>query len=121
MLVSERRRIVELAGRTRVPTIYFDRSFAEAGGLLSYGTDLFALYRSASTYVDKILKGAKPADLPVQQPVKFELVIKSQDRQDTRAHDPAADPPARRQGDRVTAPGPKAVTRTMSHPIPDVA
>jgi putative ABC transport system substrate-binding protein len=75
MLVSERRRIVELAGRTRVPTIYFDRSFAEAGGLLSYGTDLFALYRSASTYVDKILKGAKPADLPVQQPAKFELVI----------------------------------------------
>ncbi|HEU4921554.1 MAG TPA: ABC transporter substrate binding protein [Burkholderiales bacterium] len=75
MLVSERRRIVELAGRTRVPTIYFDRSFAEAGGLLSYGTDLFALYRSASTYVDKIRKGAKPADLPVQQPAKFELVI----------------------------------------------
>jgi putative tryptophan/tyrosine transport system substrate-binding protein len=75
MLVSERRRIVELAGRARVPTIYFDRSFAEAGGLLSYGIDLFALYRSASTYVDKILKGAKPADLPVQQPTQFELVI----------------------------------------------
>ena len=75
MFVSERRRIVELAGRNRVPTIYFDRSFAETGGLLSYGTDLFALYRSAGTYVDKILRGAKPADLPVQQPTKFELVI----------------------------------------------
>jgi putative tryptophan/tyrosine transport system substrate-binding protein len=75
MLVNERRRIVELAGLTRVPAIYFDRTFAEAGGLLSYGTDLFALYRSAGTYVDKILKGAKPADLPVQQPTQFELVI----------------------------------------------
>jgi putative ABC transport system substrate-binding protein len=75
MLVSERRRIVELAARSRVPAVYFDRSFAEAGGLLSYGTDLFALYRGASTYVDKILKGAKPADLPVQQPTQFELVI----------------------------------------------
>ena len=75
MLVNERRRIVELAGRTRVPAVYFDRTFAEAGGLLSYGTDLFALYRSASTYVDKILRGAKPADLPVQQPTQFELVI----------------------------------------------
>ena len=66
---------MELAARTRVPAVYFDRSFAEAGGLLSYGTDLFALYRSAGTYVDKILKGAKPADLPVQQPTQFELVI----------------------------------------------
>jgi putative ABC transport system substrate-binding protein len=75
MLVSERRRIAELAGRIRVPTIYFDRGFVEAGGLLSYGTDLYTLYRSASTYVDKIIQGAKPADLPVQQPAKFELVI----------------------------------------------
>jgi ABC-type uncharacterized transport system substrate-binding protein len=75
MLVSERRRIVELAARTRVPAVYFDRTFAEAGGLLSYGTDLFALYRGASTYVDKILKGAKPADLPVQRATQFELVI----------------------------------------------
>jgi putative tryptophan/tyrosine transport system substrate-binding protein len=75
MLVSERRRIVELAGRSRIPAIYFDRTFAEAGGLLSYGTDLFALYRSASIYVDKILKGATPAELPVQQPTQFELVI----------------------------------------------
>ena len=66
---------MELAARTRVPAVYFDRGFAEAGGLLSYGTDLFALYRSAGTYVDKILKGAKPADLPVQQPTQFELVI----------------------------------------------
>ena len=75
MLVSERRRIAELAGRIRVPTIYFDRGFVEAGGLLSYGTDLYTLYRSASTYVHKIIQGAKPADLPVQQPAKFELVI----------------------------------------------
>lgn len=75
MFVSERRRIVELARRARLPAIYFARSFADAGGLLSYGTDLFALYRGASAYVDRILKGAKPADLPVQQPTKFEFVV----------------------------------------------
>ncbi len=93
---------MELAGRTRVPAVYFDRTFAEAGGLLSYGTDLFALYRSAGTYVDKILKGAKPADLPVQQPTQFELVINLKTAIDARTHDPAANPAARRQGDRVT-------------------
>jgi len=75
MLTSEYRRVVELAARTRLPAVYPFRSAAEAGGLMSYGTDLSAVYRSAATYVDKILSGAKPADLPVQQPTKFELVI----------------------------------------------
>ena len=75
MLTSEQRRIVELAARTRLPAIYPFRSAAEAGGLMSYGTDLFAVYRAAATYVARILDGAKPADLPVQQPTKFELVI----------------------------------------------
>ena len=75
MLTSEYRRLVELTARTRLPAIYPFRSFAEAGGLMSYGTDLFAIYRSVAGYVDRILAGAKPADLPVRQPTKFELVI----------------------------------------------
>jgi len=72
---ANRRQIVDLAARNRLPTIYESREFAEAGGLLSYGQDLTDLFRRAATYVDKILKGAKPSDLPVEQPTKFELVI----------------------------------------------
>jgi putative ABC transport system substrate-binding protein len=72
---AERKRIVELAGKYRLPAIYPDKEFVEAGGLMSYGTDLTDLYRRAAVYVDKILKGAKPADLPVQQATKFEFVI----------------------------------------------
>jgi putative ABC transport system substrate-binding protein len=70
------RRIGALAAQSRLPTIYAQRSFVETGGLISYGTNFDDLYRRAATYVDKILKGAKPADLPVEQPTKFELVIK---------------------------------------------
>ena len=72
---AERKRIVELAGKYRLPAIYPDKEFVEAGGLMSYGADFTDLYRRAAFYVDKILKGAKPADLPVQQPTKFEFVI----------------------------------------------
>jgi putative tryptophan/tyrosine transport system substrate-binding protein len=72
---AERRRIVELAGKYRFPAIYFQREFVDEGGLMSYGTDTIDLYRRAAVYVDKILKGAKPADLPVQQPMKFEFVV----------------------------------------------
>ncbi len=72
---AERKRIVELAVKYRLPAIYPQDEFVEAGGLMSYGTDLTDLYRGAAGYVDKILKGAKPADLPVQQPTKFEFVI----------------------------------------------
>jgi len=68
------RRVAELALRYRVPAVSFIRDFADQGGLLSYGTDEADAYRKAAVYVDKILKGAKPADLPVQQPTKFELV-----------------------------------------------
>ena len=73
--LSERKRIVELAGKSRLPAIYFDKEFVDEGGLMSYGVDYDDLYRRAAVYVDKILKGAKPADLPVQQPTKFEFII----------------------------------------------
>ena len=72
---AERRRIVELAGKYRLPAIYFQKEFVDEGGLMSYGADYADLYRRAAVYVDKILKGAKPADLPVQQATKFEFVI----------------------------------------------
>jgi ABC-type uncharacterized transport system substrate-binding protein len=67
--------IVSLAARYRVPTMYGFQFFVAAGGLFSYGVDIVDLYRRATTYVDRILKGAKPADLPVQLPVKFELAV----------------------------------------------
>jgi putative ABC transport system substrate-binding protein len=72
---DDRKRIVELALKYRLPAIYPQKEFVEAGGLMSYGTDLSDLYRRAAVYVDKILKGAKPADLPVQQATKFEFII----------------------------------------------
>ena len=72
---AERKRIVELAVKYRLPAIYFQKEFVDDGGLMSYGVDYDDLYRSAAVYVDKILKGAKPADLPVQQATKFEFVI----------------------------------------------
>jgi putative ABC transport system substrate-binding protein len=73
--LPERKRIVELAGKYRLPAIYALKEFVDAGGLMFYGADLADSYRRVATYVDKILKGAKPADLPVQQTTKFEFVI----------------------------------------------
>ncbi|OGQ78748.1 MAG: hypothetical protein A3F90_06280 [Deltaproteobacteria bacterium RIFCSPLOWO2_12_FULL_60_19] len=72
---AERKRIVELAGKYRLPAIYFQKEFVDEGGLMFYGADYDDLYRKAAHYVDKILKGTKPADLPVQQATKFEFVI----------------------------------------------
>jgi len=75
LLFAERKRIGELAVKYRLPTIYPQEEFVDDGGLMSYGTDAADLYRRTAHYVDKILKGAKPADLPVQQATKFEFVI----------------------------------------------
>ena len=75
MLFIERRRLVDLAAKSRLPAVYTWREFVDAGGLMAYGPNLADLWRRAATYVDKILKGAKPGDLPVEQPTKFELVI----------------------------------------------
>jgi len=69
------KRILEFAAKNRLPAMYEDRSFAEAGGLISYGPSNAELYRRSATYIDKILKGANPADLPVEQPTRFELFV----------------------------------------------
>ena len=75
MFFVERRRLVALAGKNRLPAVYTGRDYIEAGGLMAYGQNVAGFFRNAAAYVDKILKGAKPADLPVQQPTEFELVI----------------------------------------------
>ena len=75
LMYDLRRQISDIAAKFRLPVVYTYRDYAQAGGLMSYGTDRRQIYRRAAEYVDKILKGAKPADLPVEQPTKFELVI----------------------------------------------
>ncbi len=75
VLGSQRTRVVELAVKSRLPAIYNVPDFVQAGGLMTYGVSFIDLYRRAATYVDKILKGAKPGDIPVEQPMKFELII----------------------------------------------
>jgi putative ABC transport system substrate-binding protein len=75
MFQSNRTRLAELTAKNRLPTLYTFREYVDAGGLISYGPNLVSQYRQAGVYVDKILKGAKPSDLPVEQPTKFELII----------------------------------------------
>lgn len=74
-LFPHARRVAELAARSRLPAMYGQRSYVEAGGLISYGADIDNIWRQAAAYVDKILRGAKPAEIPIEQPTKFELVI----------------------------------------------
>jgi putative ABC transport system substrate-binding protein len=75
LFLAHRTRLAALAARDRLPAIYGYREFVDAGGLMSYSPSFADLYRRAASYVDKILKGTKPADLPVEQPMQFELVI----------------------------------------------
>jgi putative ABC transport system substrate-binding protein len=75
MFWNERGRIVTLAAQYRLPAIYEEREYANDGGLISYGRNVSENFRQAAGYVDKILKGAKPGDLPIQQPTRFELVV----------------------------------------------
>jgi putative ABC transport system substrate-binding protein len=75
LFFSHRRQLAELAVRHRLPAMFHSREYAEVGGLMAYGANGEDLYRRAAAYVDKILKGAKPADLPVEQPTAFEFVI----------------------------------------------
>jgi len=75
MFTNERRRLVALAAKNRLPAVYTSKEFVDAGGLMSYGANVADVFRRAATYVDKILKGAKPGDLPVQQPERFDLII----------------------------------------------
>ena len=75
LMAANRKRIADFALRTRLPSMYRSREAVDAGGLMSYGADEAESYRRVAYYVDRILKGAKPADLPVEQPTKFELAI----------------------------------------------
>ncbi len=72
---NNRKRIVDLAGKTRLPSMHHNSAWAQAGGLVAYGPDESEMYRRAAVFVDKVLKGAKPGDLLIEQPTKFELVI----------------------------------------------
>ena len=75
LFFTHRARLIDAAARNRLPALYSSKVYVDAGGLMSYGADLPDLWRQVAVYVDKILKGAKPGDLPVQQPTKFEVII----------------------------------------------
>ena len=94
--------LAELTAKHRLPAVSAWREFAEAGGLASYGTALREMFQRAAGLVDRILRGAKPAELPVEQPTKFELVINLKTAKALRDHDPGVDPAARRRGDQMS-------------------
>ena len=89
LMSANQKRIVGFALKSRLPSMYINREAVDAGGLMSYGADLADSYRRVAYYVDRILKGAKPADLPVEQPTKFELVINLENGEANRRDDPA--------------------------------
>ena len=88
---THRTTLLKLASKARLPAIYGVRQYVDEGGLMSYGANFEDQVRRSAGYVDKILKGAKPGDLPIEQPTKFELVVNLKDRQSARHHDPAVD------------------------------
>jgi len=98
---TNRALIAWLAASNRLPAVYPFRFFVASGGLASYGSDTRDLSRRSASYVDRILKGAKPADLPIQMPTKFELAIKSKDCKGARSHRASHAARSRRRGDRV--------------------
>ena len=101
MLVGQRQRVVDLAARSDLPALYSQREFVVAGGLASYGPSLTDMFRRAATQVDKLLRGAKPGDIPVEQPTKFELVINLEDGEGARARDFAFAAAARGRGHTI--------------------
>ena len=101
MLFVERKRIVNLAAKLRLPLISMGKEFVQLGGLMSYGADIIDSFRLSGAYVDKILKGAKPANLPVEQPTKFELVINLKVAKALGIQLSPTPPRPRRRGDRI--------------------
>ena len=100
--LTHRNLIVTLAARHQMPVVYYNRFFVAGGGLVSYGANVIEQYRRAAGYVDRILKGEKPADLPVQNPTKYELVINLKTAKALGLDCAANAPRSRRRGDRIT-------------------
>jgi ABC-type uncharacterized transport system substrate-binding protein len=103
-IVVGRELIVILAAKHKLPAVYFQRFFVASGGLISYGANVADQHRRAAGYVDRILKGEKPADLPVQAPTTYELAINLKTAKALGNHDPACAACPRRPGDRVVRP-----------------
>ena len=95
--------IILVAARNNVPAVYTNAEFARDGGLLSYGSDPVDRFRRSATYVDRILRGEKPGDLPVQFPTKFEMAVNPKTAKALGSCSAALDPAARHRGDRISA------------------